>query len=235
MATSFVIGKGTKVRIAMLPLGSEIEPIPATLTIGVAAIAKDIIDPATITLASALPANFKAPAGSFIQFIAPTTGKSVLVQLKTDAVAADTTLTVFSIPEAIAAASTAVYPLKLGGRTNANLSRSGNRTAVVDFDSDGYSKGLTTSIENGISFAGNWLPQDAGFATAEFALQELRQVYVWLELPKISDAYTTGRIYEGPASLTSIPLEIAADGVITGNIEASFEGKPKYTPDTAIA
>ncbi len=234
MATSFVIGKGTKVRIALLPLGSEIEPIPAVLTIGVAAIAKDITDPATITLASALPANFKAPAGSFVQFVAPTTGKSVLVQLKNDAVATETTLTVYSIPEEIAAASTAVYPLKLGGRTNANLSRSGNRTATVDFDSDGYSKGLTTSIENGITLNGNWLPQDAGFATAEFALQELRQVYIWVELPRISDAYSKGRIYHGPSSLTSIPLEIAADGVITGNIEASFEGKPNYDADTPV-
>jgi hypothetical protein len=234
MGTSFVIGKGTKVRIALLPLGSEVEPVPATLTIGVTPIAKDITGDGTITLASALPASFKAPAGSFFQFIAPTTGKSVLVQLKEDAVAGDTDLTVYSIPEAIAAASTAVYPLKLGGRTNADLDRKGKRTSTVDFDSDGYSKGLTTSIENGIKLPGNWLPQDAGFATAEFAFQELRQVYIWLELPRISDAYSKGRIYHGPASLASIPLNIAADGVITGNIEASFEGKPNYTADTPV-
>lgn len=235
MGTSFVIGKGTKVRIAMLPLGSEIEPISATLTIGVTPIAKDIAGEATIELLAALPTGFKAPAGSFLQFVAPTTGKSVLVQLKEDALATETELTVESIPEAIAASSVAVYPLKLGGRTAANLARSGNRTSTVDFDSDGYSKGLTTSIENGITFPGNWLPQDAGFATAEFAFQELRQAYIWLELPRISDAYSKGRIYHGPASLTSVPLEIAADGIITGNVEASFEGKPNYTPDTPAA
>jgi hypothetical protein len=124
--------------------------------------------------------------------------------------------------------------LRLSGRTSANLDRSGNRTSAVDFDSDGYSTGLTTSIEQKLTLNGNWLPSDAGFATAEHAFAELREVYVWLELPRISDAYSKGRIYHGPASIDSLPLEVAADGIITGNIEITFNGRPSYTPDLPV-
>jgi hypothetical protein len=229
---SFVIGKGTIVEIALLPVGDETTPARVTLTTTNAVSAKDTTPPATITLSAAIGAGILIPAGTYLNFVAPTTGKEVLVQLTADAKTGDSALTVNTIPEAIAASSVATFPLRLRARTEANLDRKGNLTSAIDFDSDGYARGLTTSIEQTLSLPGNWLPLDAGFATAEYAFTELRPVYVWLTLPKISAAYSKGRVYHGPASITSLPLEVKADGVIGGNIELQFNGKPNYEPDT---
>lgn len=231
--TSFVLGKGTKVDVALLPLGSRVEPTPTTITLAAQA-AKDVDGAASITV-PALGAGVFIPAGSYLAFVAPTTGKQVLVQLTADAEATDTTLTVASIPEAIASGSVATYPLRLAGRTAANLGRSGNRISAVDFDSDGYEDGLVASISQTLEVPGNWQPLDAGFATAEYAFQELRECYVWLELPRISDAYSKGRVYHGPCSITDLPLDIPADGIITGNISIALNGEPTYEADTPTA
>jgi len=230
--TPFVIGKGTVVEIALLPVGSTTEPVRApAITSQATPTAKDTTSPATITLTSALGAGVLIAAGNYLGFKDPVTGKVVPVQLTDDAVAGDTTLTVNIIPEAIAASSVASFPLRLSGRSKADLDRKGNRVTTVDFDSSGYASGATVSIEQNIKLDGNWLPQDAGFATAEYAFGELREVYVWLQLPKISDNYSKGRVYHGPTSITSLPLGIGASEVISGNVEAAFNGKPNYTPD----
>jgi hypothetical protein len=231
--TAFVIGKGTKVDIAMLPVGSRTQPTPTTITLAAQA-AKDVDGTASITV-PALGAGVVIPSGSFLGFVEPVTGKTVIVQLTADADAGDTTLTVREIPENIASGSVATYPLRLAGRTAANIGRSGNRVSAVDFDSDGYSDGLTTSIEQTLEVPGNWLPTDAGFATTEHAFTELRECYVWVELPKISAAYSKGRVYRGPVSVTDLPLDISADGIITGNISITFNGKPDTDFDTPIA
>jgi hypothetical protein len=231
--TSFVIGKGTKVNIAMLPEGSRVEPKATTITLA-AAVVKDVDGTATVTV-PALASGVLIPAGTYLAFVAPTTGKSVLVQLTADAKAGDTTLAVASVPEDIATGSVASYPLRLAGRSAANIGRSGNRVSAVDFDSDGYADGLTASVEQKLELPGNWTPQDAGFATSEYAFTELRECYVWVELPKISSAYSKGRVYKGACSINDLPLEIKADGVITGNISITFNGKPDFVPDAAVA
>jgi hypothetical protein len=233
VANNFVIGQGTIVDLAMLPIGSRLEPVDTTITSAATLTAKDVTGGATINLTGALGAGVFIPADSFVAFVAPTTGAQVLVQLSDNAEASDTSLSVYEIPEAIAASSVATYPLRLKGRTAANLGRSGNRVSSVDFDSAGFSDGLTTSIEQTIEVPGSWLPLDPGFATAEQAFLKLREVYVWLTLPKISEAYTKGRIYKGAASITALPLEIPADGIITGNISLTFNGEPDFVRDEA--
>lgn len=229
--TSFKIGQGTIAELALVPVGSDIEPVRTTITLAAAA-TKDTTAPATITV-PALASGVVIAAGNYLSFVAPTTGKSVLVQVTADAVASDTTLTVDSIPEDIVSGSVAVFPPKLAGRTAANLGRQGNRVTSVTFEDDGYESGLTTSIAQTLEFPGNWIPTDAGFATAEYAFSNLREIYLWLTLPKISSAYTKGRIYKGFASISNLPLETPANGIITGNISAAFNGKPGYVPDAA--
>ncbi len=232
MTTSFVIGKGTKVDIAMLPVGSKVEPTPQTLTTGATATAKDTTSPATITLAAAIAAGKETiPAGSFLGFKDPLTGKVVMVQLTADAEAGDTDLTVNIIPEAIAANSVATYPLRLSGRTTANIGRTGNRIESTDFDSSGFSTGLTASIAQTLELSGSYLPNDPGFATAEVAFTQLREVYVWVELPKISAAYSKGKIYKGFASITDLPVEVPADGIISGNVSLALNGELVVVPD----
>lgn len=233
MANKFVIGKGTIVTMAMLPEGSTVEPTETTITLGTLA-AKDVTGGATITV-PALATDVLIPSGSFLAFVDPTTGKSVLVQLTADAEEGDTTLTVREIPEDIASGSVAAYPLRLAGRTAANLGRSGNRVTSVDFDSQGYTTGLTASIETTLECPGNFIPSDPGFATCEYAFLELREIYLWLELPKISSAYAKGRIYKGPASITDLPLDVGADSIVSGNVSLAFNGKPDYVPDEAVA
>lgn len=236
MTTSFVIGKGTKVDIAMLPVGSKTEPTPQTLTTGGTATVKDISSPATITLSAAIPNGKETiPSGSFLGFKDPLTGKVVMVQLTADAEAGDTDLTVNIIPEAIAANSVAVYPLRLSGRTTANIGRSGNRVSSVDFDSGAFETGLTASISQTLELSGNYLPSDPGFATAETAFTQLREVYVWVELPKISAAYSKGKIYKGFASITDLPVEVPADGILTGNISLALNGELVVVPDAPAA
>jgi hypothetical protein len=232
--TSFVIGKGTKVTIALPPLGSRVTPVEANLTTTNAVTPKDVDGAAGIILSAAIGAGILIPAGAYVNAKDQATGKEVLVQLKDDAKEGDANLSVISIPEPIAAGSVINYPLKLRGREAANLGRQGQRVSSVDFDSDGYSDGQTVSIEQTISVPGSWLPLDAGFATAEWAFNELREVYIWLELPRISAAYAKGRVYHGPASINNLPLDINAAGVIKGNIELTFNGKPNYDPDKPV-
>lgn len=231
---NFVIGKGTQVRVALLPLGDRTTPGDVTLTTAGTETAKDTTSPGVITLAAALGANILIPAGTYLTFKAPTTGKEVTVQLVEDAVTDDSELAVNLIPEGIAASSIAKAPLILRGRTSANLNRSGKTTTSVDFDSAGYADGALTSIEQKIDIPGAWLPTDAGFATVEYAFQELREIYLWLELPKISAAYSKGKIYHGPALIENVGLESKADGIIDGKISVMFAGKPTIVNDTPV-
>ena len=222
--TNLKLGKGTVVEIAMLPSDSRAEPTrEATITLGAAASAG-----ATSLTVTALSSGVLIPKGSYLAFT-DSNDEVVLVQLDADAEATDTTLTVIGIPADIANAATSTYPLKLGGRTSADLGRSGNRVSSVDFDSDGYSDGLTTSIEQTITASGNFLPEDAGLRTADYAFREFREDYVWLTLAKNSTGSTTGERWKGAASITNLPMSIPADGIITADIDITFNGKPEYS------
>lgn len=234
MTSSFLLGKGTKVDIALLPVGSKTEPAEVTLTTQNSATAKDTTSPATITLSGAIAADKLIPAGSFIGFVAPTTGKTVMVQLLADAEEGDTTLSVDIIPEEIDASSVAAYPLRLSARTNANIGRSGNRVSSVDFDSGAFETGLTASISQTLELNGNYLSNDAGFRTTEYAFTQLREIYVWVELPKSSNAYSKGKVYKGFASINDLPIEIPADGIVTGNISLAINGELKVDAETPV-
>lgn len=221
-----IIGKGTKVSLCIVPTGTTQVPAPVTLTMSAAIAAKDIVAPATITLLAALPAGTVIAAGNYLTFKDPITGKEVTVRLITTAVATDTTLTVDTIPEAIPASSVAQFPAILGGRTAANVKRSGKRQTAVDFDSDGYAKGVTTSIEAGIDAPGFWTPLDAGFATAEYAFENFLDVFMRVTMPVSSAAYSKGRSYGGFASVTELSIDDSADDFIKGDLSIAFNGKP---------
>lgn len=231
MATVFKLGKGTICRVAMMPDGVTTFPSKLTLTTGSAA-----AKAATSITITAVPANSQpVPTGSYLGFVNSTTGAVVVAQTTADLVSAATTISVTALPEAIASGSTCLYPLRLSGRTGANIGRDGNRTEVIDFDSAGFASGLTTSVSQTIQMQGNFLPVDAGFLTMEYAFTNLRQVYVEIEMTPISALYTTGRIYKGLASIDSLPVEIPADGIITGNISMSINGLLTVVADVPVA
>lgn len=224
MGTSFYTGKGVKLSIAPLPDGIETEPVAFSATTGATAAAKGAT---TISLATAMPVGAFIPKDAYLNAVTPD-GYEVLVQLNADAKAGDNTLTVRALDERVIAASTIAYPLKLRARTSADLDRSGNRTTTITFDDDAYESGQTTTISIGLNLQGNWSPLDAGYATAEHWFNEgYQQVFFWMELPNPrTTVYSKGKVYKGVGSITSMPLSAPADGIITGNIDAAFNGKP---------
>lgn len=222
MSKSFIIGRGTKVFIAMPGPDASVEPVAGTVTLGAAA-----TKGATSLTVTISPAGVLIPAGSYLQFVAAN-GKEVPVRVNAAATDTSTTLTVNAIPEDIPNGSVAAWPVLLRARETANVSRQGNRVNSFTFDNEGYEDGLTASITNGITANGNYLPLDAGYRMAEEAFLNLKEVYVWIQLPPPSSAYSSGAVYKGRASITSIPLDIPADNIVKANIEMAFNGKPTF-------
>lgn len=222
----FKLGRGTKIYIGLLPLNSTAEPTSApTITedgTGVAAGAT------SIGLSAALGAGVFIPSGQYLTFT-DSNDEATVVQLTDDAEAGDTSLTVAATQKAIAASATSEFPVRLRGRTAANLSSDGNLTEVTDFESDGYSRGIITSVGQSLDIPGNFLPDDAGVRTAQYSLREQRQVYLWLEQSQDIPGSTTGEQNKGPGSITSFGQDTPADGVMTANMGFTFFGKPEFT------
>lgn len=232
MANNVMKGKGTKIRVALLPEGSREEPVAANIT---SAASSTAAGTTTITLTGTLGAGVLIPAGSYLPFIAPTTGKTVPVRLTADAEEGDSSLAVAAIPEAIAASSVAAFPTPLKGRTAANLSRSTTDVTRTDFDSDGYSDGTGTSLEQGLDIPGSYLPTDAGYLTLEYAQENLREVWIEYELPRPSALYSKGKIYKGVCSVMDLPLDNSAEGVIDSNGTLKWRGKPIKVDPVPVA
>jgi len=216
---NFSIGRGSKVLIALLPLGSSLEPVSASGTVD-ALVAKGMT---SIPLSAALPANTFIPAGTSLGFTSPT-GKEVVARLTNNAIAGATSLSVLATPEEIADDSTFSYPLILKNRTEAGIERSADRESSSTFESEAWAEGLATGLSASISLPGNWSQLDPSYLTAEYAFNNLREIFVWIELPKPSDAYSKGKVYKGRASITGLPVTIPAAGIITGDIELEANG-----------
>jgi hypothetical protein len=223
MAVPFFIGRGASVVVAGLPDGISTEPITCIPTVAATAPAKAAV---SITI-TALPVGSFIPSGSYLNFV-DSVGYETVVQLSADAVGAATTLTVLPLAEAIKVGATATYPLPLRARTSADIGRQGKRITSFTFDTGGYEQGLNATLSNDIKLKGNWSPSDAGYATAERWFNEFyQQMYFWIYLPNPKPTvYKAGRIYKGPASISAMPLTVPADGIITGDIDAAFNGKP---------
>lgn len=221
---SFVIGRGTVIEIAPLEVGDEVEPTPATLTSQALLTAKDIVPPAVLTLAAAIGAGIFIPKFTYLGFAAPNS-KEVLVQLSDGAVTGELALDVFAIPAAIAASSIAKYPLRLSNRTEANLERSGNVTTLTTFDDDAWARGKTTGLSAKLSLPGAWSQLDPAYNTLEYQWTNGLDVYVWLKMLKPSADYAAGTIFKGVANIENLPVGVKADGIITGDISLSFNGR----------
>lgn len=226
MSKSFIIGRGTKVFIAMPGPDASVEPVAGTVTLSAAA-----TKGATSLSVTIAPSGVLIPVGSYLQFVAPN-GKEVPVRVNAGATSSTTTLTVNAIPEDIPNASVAAWPVLLRARETANVSRQGNRVNSFTFDNEGYEDGMTASITNGITANGNYLPLDAGYRMVEEAFLNLKEIYAWIELPPPSSAYSKGAVYKGRASITSIPLDVPADNIVKANIEMAFNGKPTFLNPT---
>lgn len=214
--------KGTVLTVALLPLGVRQKPIDQTLIVHNSSAGTALAKGATsIPLATALLGLI--PQGQWLLFI-DSNGIERVCQLSADADAGASTLAVVALPETIADASTGIFPAKLQARTAASIARTAALKSTITFDSDSERDGTTTSRERNLSAAGNYLYYDAGLMTCEYAYQNDLEVWIRRTLPPPNSAYTTGKVSEGPAAITSMPDEAPADGFITENTEFAFLG-----------
>ncbi len=223
MANQFIIGRGTKVTIALLPNGVREEVVPQTITVGITEAAVNATTIAVTALTEPLVASVANPV--FLAFEDAATGGERFVVVTAPAADGATTLTVAPLKRAISAASTAQHPVKLQARTSADLSTTANDVTSTTFDGSGYVDGIVASIGYGLSCPGNFLQLDAGFRTAFFAFNEFREVWITLEMPNPGAGYTKGYIFKGAASVTDLPITDPADGIIQANVTFAMRGK----------
>ncbi|MEH2467852.1 hypothetical protein [Nostoc sp.] len=221
MSQAIQKSKGTKLYLALLPTGVRAKPVDQTLTTSGAsnaAIAKGVT---SIPLEQ--PVTGLIPKGQWLLF-KDTDGVERLAQLSADATVGATALAVYTLPEAIADAAVAEFPVRIQARSGASVGRSANLQSSITFDSGSERDGTTTSRERSLSAGGNYLYYDAGLRTAEYAYENDQEVWVRRVLPPPSDAYSAGKLTEGPSAITSIPDEVPADGFVSQNLEVAFLG-----------
>jgi hypothetical protein len=232
MPQSVQKAKGTKLFLALLPLGIRIKPTKQSLKIVTANDAPTIAKNAT-SIPLEVPVDGLIPKGQYFLF-KDADGIERLAQLSADAVDGATSLTVYALPEAIADGATAEYPVRIQARTSASVARSASLQSTITFDSGAERDGTTTSRERGLSAGGNYLHFDAGLRTAEFAFENDLEVWIMRELPPPTGAYSVGKTTEGPAAITSLPDEAPADNFITQGFEAAFLGTCIESPPKPI-
>lgn len=219
----FIIGRGTKVHVALLPPGSNTEIVPQTITSSaLAAAAATSLSVEAIT--EALTASSAYPI--FLSFADAVDGTDKPAKVVANAADSATSLTVATLVKAINDGSTAEYPVKLHARTGVDINPNANDTTTQTFDDDGYETGVVTRLGYGVSCPGNFLSMDAGFKTCFYAFNEFKNnIWLRIELPA-PDGYTTGYVFKGSARVTNMPLNVPAGEIVTCNIEFKFNGKP---------
>lgn len=217
----FQIGRGSKVRVAKLPLGSRGAIPEQTITLGAAATA----GATTLTVAPLTEPIFASTTNPvYLAFDDAVEDIDKFVKITADAADGATSLTVAPLGRAIANASTAEYPVRLQARTSADISTTANDVTTSTFDTLGYSDGITSQIGYSVSCPGNFLALDAGFKTCFEAFNEFLEVWLSIELPA-PGGYARGYIFRGAASVTNAPIATPADGIITANFDFTFRGK----------
>jgi hypothetical protein len=223
MSQAIQKSQNTKLLLALLPLGVRVQPVTQTLTIDTTGGTNTPVAKGAVAIPLTVALTGLISQGQWLLFT-DSTGIERVAQLSADAPVGATSLAVNALPEAIADGATAPFPVAIQARTGASVSRSANLQTTVTFDSGAERDGTTIVRERNLSAAGNYLYYDAGLRTAEYAFENDQEVWVTRILPPPSNAYTTGKITQGPAAVTSIPDETPASGFITQNLEIAFLG-----------
>lgn len=210
------IGRGTQVFVAPLPKG-RVKPPKFSFVAGAGG--ADVGDTSIPVSTTGLTGIIYAPF--WIGFVAAS-GLEMLAKVTADVEPGDTALTVEALAEAIPATATGAFPLKLKNRTAANLSDSDSQADVMVFENNGWRDQVTTMLGNGLELPGHYSPKDPAWKTCWDARQNFDEIYWRLELPT-PDGYTSGHIFEGFGGVT-MPIEVPADGIISGNITVTSRG-----------
>lgn len=216
-----VLGRGSKINVALLQPGSTSPIAPQTVTLAAAAAAA-AISLTVEALDAPIAASDQAP--SFLSFI-DANGEESFATVTASAAAGATTLTVEPLRKAIAADAAAEYPARLSGRTSANFEPNIQDQEINTFDSDGFETGIVTKVGYQFSCDGNFLPLDAGVRSCFHAVNNFGSLWVIYSMP-VPAGYTTGYTFKGVAAVTGMPIQNPADNFITANLTFKFRGQP---------
>jgi hypothetical protein len=222
-------GEGTRIWVAPVPC-SLIAPQSGTFTVATGgADAGDTSIPITAATFLTRP-EVTSP---FLLFKDSVTGEETLVEVDGNITAGATSITVKALPKNITAASTAVWPTKLGGRSTVNNSSEDDETELENFDNDGWRDYAKTSLGQTITTTGMFMNLDAGYMNVKKARLQYQvgapgKVFLKVAYPTPTcpgdTAYTSGFIYSGIANITSDPIESSSKGIIMGNIDFKYCG-----------
>ncbi|MBD2005616.1 MULTISPECIES: hypothetical protein [Cyanophyceae] len=218
----YEVGRGTKVRVAVLNDCDRVFPESTVFTVATTAVLANATS-ITVTVAPATTRIIKAPVWLLFE---DATGKQVPVKVTADIAAGATTLTILAPKRGIAIGATAPYPVLLRNRTNANLTSDDAQQDVMTFDNDGWKDQITTMLGNGVSANGYFSSTDPGLKSIMFARENFKELYLELELPKpgCDNTYTKGFVFRGFAGVQGVPIEIPSDNIMNCNLEFKFRG-----------
>ncbi|MBD2156239.1 hypothetical protein [Leptolyngbya sp. FACHB-16] len=226
-----VLGTGTTIKVALLPKGSTAEPVETSITLAALA-AKDTTTPASITT-PALATGVSIPENAYLAWEAEN-GQVVATKVVEAAEAADVAIAVDIIPRDIASGSIAAWPPELQIRTGVDLDRSSNEVTYVTLKS-AFEQRVGVSIATGLNLPGYYNANDAAYKMLEFAQANQQFVYVIVEYPNQDPlAYSTGDIVKGVCSVTGLPKNAPADGLISADVTLGFAAPPVFADATPV-
>jgi predicted secreted protein len=152
-------------------------------------------------------------------------GLETLAILSADAAVGATSLTVYALPEAIAAAATAQFPAKLSERSSVNFSASANTAETQTGDSGGEVRMIVSGFgARTITTDGVFVYKNAGYETARNCFLERLRVFARVVYPAPSPAYTKGLQRYGYFVVNSMGNDASADAQITAPVELTSDG-----------
>lgn len=220
-------GDAVTLSVAIAPVGVyDWEPVETTVTVGASAAAKAAT---TITTVALTEKMYKGQALSFVD----ADGLETMAILSADAEVGATSLTVYALPEAIAAASVAQFPAKVAERNSVNFSESANTAETQTGDSGGYMRMIVSGFAAPtVTADGLMTYKNAGYTTCFNCFAERQRVFARIVYPAPSPAYTKGFQRYGYFVVNSLGNDAAADAQITAPLELTADGGICYVDPT---
>jgi predicted secreted protein len=163
-------------------------------------------------------------------------GFETLAILSADADVGATNLTVYALPEAIAAGATAQFPAKVTERSSINFSESANTAETQTGDSGGYMRMIISGFAAPtVTADGLFVYKNAGYTTCYNCFAERLRVFARIVYPAPSPAYTKGIQRYGYFVVNSLGNDASADAQITAPLELTADGGICYVDPTPTA
>jgi hypothetical protein len=228
LGRKFQTGAGDKIKVfvALLPLGSRVEPVDVTVTTGTGGITNGST---TITVAALSGA---IAAGTPLLFSNAGGGK-LQTYLAADAAAGATVLTVETTTGSLTGTCTASYVAKLrlagGTSTGAKITNSTTESLVFE-DQQGYDDSIVTKANWEIPWTANLLSDDDSYRRIYYAASKGtsgREVFIWQYDPPPA-GYTTGDGLKGACIVGDLSKDLKSDSIVSFSTTFKGNGSPEF-------